>query len=221
MDINLNHPWVKTVAEAKIIQSQLRERVIQNDRLDKVKHVAGVDIGFEDKCAITKAAIAILTYPELELVEQQIARIPTAFPYVPGYLSFREIPAILAAFPLVKTIPDLILCDGQGYAHPRRIGLACHLGVLLDIPTIGVAKSRLIGEHADLALTKGSQQPLIDKGETIGVVLRSRTNVKPIYVSIGHRISLPTAVKYVMGCLTKYRLPETTRWADKLASYKK
>ena len=218
MDINSSHPWVKTVAEAKIIQSELRSQVIQYDRLGEVKHVAGVDIGFEDKYAITKAAIAILTYPELELVEQQIARIPTAFPYVPGYLSFREIPAILAAFPQVKTIPDLILCDGQGYAHPRRIGLACHLGVLLDIPTIGVAKSRLIGTHDELALTKGSQQPLIDKKETIGMVLRSRTNVKPIYVSIGHRISLPTAVEYVMGCLTKYRLPETTRWADRLAS---
>lgn len=218
MDINSSHPWVKTVAEAKIIQSELRSQVIQYDRLGEVKHVAGVDIGFEDKYAITKAAIAILTYPELELVEQQIARIPTAFPYVPGYLSFREIPAILAAFPQVKTIPDLILCDGQGYAHPRRIGLACHLGVLLDIPTIGVAKSRLIGTHDELALTKGSQQPLIDKEETIGMVLRSRTNVKPIYVSIGHRISLPTAVEYVMGCLTKYRLPETTRWADRLAS---
>ena len=220
MDINISHPWVKTVAEAKTIQSQLRERVIKEDCLEEVRHVAGVDIGFEDKYATTKAAIAILTYPELELVEQQIARIPTAFPYVPGYLSFREIPAILAAFPQVKTIPDLILCDGQGYAHPRRLGLACHLGILLDIPTIGVAKSRLIGEHEELPLTKGSQQPLIDKGETIGMILRSRTNVKPIYVSIGHRISLPTAVEYVVGCLTKYRLPETTRWADKLASRK-
>ena len=220
MEINSDRPWVKTVAEAKIIQSQLREQVIKSDRPIKVKHVAGVDIGFEDKYAITKAAIAVLTYPELELVEQQIARIPTVFPYVPGYLSFREIPAILAAFPKLKTIPDLILCDGQGYAHPRRIGLASHLGVLLDIPTIGVAKSRLIGKHEDLPLIKGSQQPLIDNDETIGVVLRSRTNVKPIYISIGHLISLPTAVDYVMGCLTKYRLPETTRRADKLASGK-
>jgi len=179
------------------------------------------NLGFESKFAVTKAAIAILTYPDLELVEQKIARIPTVFPYVPGYLSFREIPAILAAFPQVEIIPDLILCDGQGYAHPRRIGLASHLGVLLDIPTIGMAKSRLIGEHEAVPLTKGSQQPLIDNGETIGMVLRSRTNVKPIYVSVGHRLSLQTAVEYVMGCLTKYRLPETTRWADKLASHRR
>ena len=221
LEPNLNHPWVKTVAEAKVIQERLRERVVTVDRLEQVKYVAGVDIGFEDNYAISKAAIVVLTYPDLELVEQAIARIPTAFPYVPGYLSFREIPAILAAYPQIKTIPDLILCDGQGYAHPRRLGLACHLGIVLDIPTIGVAKSLLIGKHEAVPLEKGSWKPLLDKDETIGVVLRSRTKVKPIYVSVGHRISLPTAVEYVMGCLTKYRLPETTRRADKLASNKK
>ncbi len=219
MKIDLNHPWVKTVAEAKQIQEQLRPKAIATDCLGEVKYVAGVDIGFEDNYKISKAAVAVLSYPELELVEKAIARIPTAFPYVPGYLSFREIPAILAAFPQLKQIPDLILCDGQGLAHPRRFGLACHLGVLLDIPTIGVAKSRFIGEHEEVPAEKGSQKPLMDNDETIGVVLRSRTNVKPIYVSIGHKISLPTAIDYVMGCLTKYRLPETTRWADKLASH--
>ena len=219
MVIKHSHPWVKTAAEAKVIQLQLRDRVINSDHLGEVKHVAGVDIGFEDNYAISKAAIAILTYPELELVEQAIARIPTAFPYVPGYLSFREIPAILAAFPKLKITPNLILCDGQGYAHPRRLGLACHLGVLLDLPTIGVAKSLFIGKHEEVPIEKGSWKPLMDGDETIGVVLRSRTKVKPIYVSIGHKISLPTAIEYVMGCLTKYRLPETTRWADKLASH--
>ncbi|MEM6610711.1 MAG: deoxyribonuclease V [Cyanobacteria bacterium P01_C01_bin.72] len=221
MTVEPHHPWVKTVAEAKIIQEQLRHQVIKTDHLCEVKYVAGVDIGFEDNYAISKSAIAVLTYPELELVEQAIARIPTAFPYVPGYLSFREIPAILAAFPHLKITPDLILCDGQGYAHPRRLGLACHLGILLDIPTIGVAKSLFIGKHEEVPLEKGSYQLLIDQEETIGVVLRSRTNVKPIYISIGHKISLPTALNYVMGCLTKYRLPETTRWADKLASNRK
>ena len=221
MQINLIHPWVETVAEAKEIQQQLRNKVVASDCLGKVKYVAGVDIGFEDNYAISKAAVAVLSYPELELVETAIARIPTAFPYVPGYLSFREIPAILAALPQLNTTPDLILCDGQGLAHPRRLGIACHLGVLLDIPTIGVAKSLLVGKHESVPIEKGSWQPLLDKDETIGVVLRSRTKVKPIYVSIGHKISLPTAVDYVMGCLTKYRLPETTRWADKLASHKK
>ena len=218
MTINSSHPWVKTVGEAKVIQEQLRHQVINTDELGEVKYVAGVDLGFKNNYTISQAAIAILTYPELELVEQAIARIPTTFPYVPGYLSFREIPAILAALPQIKTTPNLILCDGQGYAHPRRLGLACHLGVLLDMPTIGVAKSWLIGTHEAVPLEKGSWQPLLDKEETIGVVLRSRTKVKPIYVSIGHKISLPTAINYVMGCLTKYRLPETTRWADKLAS---
>ena len=220
MQINYPHPWVKTVAEAKEIQNQLQPQTITTDCLGKVRYVAGVDIGFEDNYKISKAAVVVLTYPELEFVEQAIARIPTAFPYVPGYLSFREIPVILKAFPQLNQTPDLILCDGQGLAHPRRFGLACHLGVLLDIPTIGVAKSRFIGEYEEVPVEKGSWKPLIDNGETIGVVLRSRQNVKPIYVSVGHKISLPTATDYVMGCLTKYRLPETTRWADKLASSK-
>ena len=220
MKINLNHSWVKTVAEAKEIQQQLQPQTIASDCLGKVKYVAGVDLGFEDNYKISKAAVAVFSYPELELVEQAIARVPTAFPYVPGYLSFREIPAILAVLPKINQTPDLIMCDGQGLAHPRRFGLACHLGVLLDLPTIGVAKSRLIGKHEEIPLEKGNWKPLIDKDETIGVVLRSRTKVKPIYVSIGHKISLPTAIDYVMGCLTKYRLPETTRRADKLASSK-
>lgn len=221
MKINSTHPWVKTVAEAKKIQERLRHQVIDSDCLTQVRYVAGVDIGFEDNYAISKAAVVVLTYPELELVEQKIARIPTAFPYVPGYLSFREIPAILAVLPQLEITPDLILCDGQGLAHPRRLGLACHLGILLDIPTIGVAKSIFVGKHEPVASEKGSWQPLKDGAETIGVALRSRTKVKPIYVSIGHKISLPTAIDYVMGCLTKYRLPETTRWADKLASHNK
>jgi deoxyribonuclease V len=220
MKIKNIHPWVKNVAEAKIIQEQLRQQVVVSDCLGKIKYVAGVDVGFEDNYAISKAAVAVLSYPELELIETAIARIPTAFPYVPGYLSFREIPVILAALPQLKITPDLILCDGQGIAHPRRLGLASHLGVLLDLPTIGVAKSLFIGKHEPVPLTKGSWQPLIDQEEIIGVVLRSRTKVKPLYVSVGHKISLTTAIDYVMGCLTKYRLPETTRWADKLASSK-
>jgi deoxyribonuclease V len=218
LKINNIHPWVKNVAEARAIQEQLSQQVIVSDCLGKVKYVAGVDVGFEDNYAISKAAVVVLSYPKLELIETAIARIPTAFPYVPGYLSFREIPVILAALPQLNITPDLILCDGQGIAHPRRLGLASHLGVLLDLPTIGVAKSLLVGKHEPVPLTKGSWQPLIDQEETIGVVLRSRTKVKPLYVSIGHKISLATAIDYVMGCLTKYRLPETTRWADKIAS---
>ncbi|VEP15507.1 Endonuclease V [Hyella patelloides LEGE 07179] len=220
MKINLMDNWATNTAEAKLIQEQLKDRVITQDELKTVQYVAGVDVGFQDNYQITQAAVAVLSFPQLELVEKAISQIPTTFPYIPGYLSFREIPAILEALKQLKITPDLILCDGQGLAHPRRFGLACHLGVLLNLPTIGVAKSLFIGEHEELPSEKGSWQPLIDKDETVGLVLRSRTNVRPIYVSIGHKISLPTAKDYVMKCLTKYRLPETTRWADKLASDK-
>nr|WP_197985270.1 endonuclease V [Leptolyngbya sp. Cla-17] len=133
-------------------------------------------------------------------------------------LSFREIPAVVDALEKLTILPDLILCDGQGIAHPRRLGIACHLGLIINLPTIGVAKSLLVGKHADLADEKGSYQPLIHKGETIGVVLRTRVGTKPVYISPGHRISLDTAIAYVMRCTTKYRLPETTRHAHKLAS---
>ena len=220
MKIALSHPWVKTVAEAKVIQEQLKTQVITQDCLGTVNYVAGVDVGFKNNFKITQAAVAVLSFPQLELVEHEIAQIPTTFPYVPGYLSFREIPAIVQAVTKLQINPDLILCDGQGLAHPRRFGLACHLGILLDLPTIGVAKSLLIGKHEPVPTEKGSWTALVDREETIGTVLRSRTKVKPIYISIGHKISLETAVNYVMKCLTKYRLPETTRWADKLASDK-
>ncbi|HHP7231882.1 MAG TPA: deoxyribonuclease V [Xenococcaceae cyanobacterium] len=211
---------IKSVAAAKEIQEKLRNQVITQDCLERVDYVAGTDVGFKNNYTITQAAVAVLKFPELELVETAIAQIPTTFPYIPGYLSFREIPAILEAIAQIKTFPDLILCDGQGIAHPRRFGIASHLGVLLDIPTIGVAKSLLIGKHEPLPLEKGSWTPLIDQDETIGIVLRSRTNVKPLYVSIGHKVSLASAREYTLQCLSKYRLPETTRLADKLASSK-
>nr|MDJ0557002.1 deoxyribonuclease V [Microcoleaceae cyanobacterium MO_207.B10] len=149
---------------------------------------------------------------------QAIAQRPTSFPYIPGLLSFREIPTILDAFEKLNIIPDMLLCDGQGLIHPRRFGVACHLGVLVNIPSIGVAKSHYIGKHDSVDLEKGNWQPLIDKEEVIGAVVRSRTGVKPIYVSTGHKISLKSAINYVLKCTPKYRLPETTRWADKLAS---
>jgi deoxyribonuclease V len=218
MNLDSIPAWVNTVEEAKKIQEELRCKVIQEDRLTEVKYVAGVDVGFKHNYTITQAAVAVLNYPELTLAEKALAAIPTTFPYIPGFLSFREIPAIIEALKQLKITPDLILCDGQGIAHPRRLGIASHLGVLIDVPTIGVAKSILIGKHQELPLEKGGWTPLIDRGETVGVVLRSRPNVKPLYISIGHKISLNTAINYVIGCLTKYRLPETTRWADRLAS---
>ncbi|MEH2435116.1 MAG: deoxyribonuclease V [Nostoc sp.] len=214
-----DHAWPSTLEEAIVIQEKLRDRVITEDQLQEpVQHVAGVDMGFEADGTISRAAVAVLSFPDLQVIETSLAYRPTTFPYVPGFLSFREIPAVLDALEKIKTTPDIILCDGQGIAHPRRLGIASHLGLLIDMPTIGVAKSRLVGKYEELPETKGSSQPLIYKGETVGAVLRSRTGVKPLYISSGHRISLPTAIDYVLRCTPKYRLPETTRIADKLAS---
>jgi deoxyribonuclease V len=212
------HRWDLTPKEAAALQAQLRDRVVREDRLGPVRHVAGVDVGFEGEGKITRAAVAVLRFPELEPVEQAIARVPTTFPYVPGLLSFREAPAVLEAFARLRIQPDLILYDGQGVAHPRRFGIAAHVGVLLDLPSIGVAKTRLIGEHGPVPTTKGRWAPLRDGDELIGAVLRTRAHVKPLYVSIGHRVSLDTAIRYVMACVTRYRLPETTRLAHRLAS---
>jgi deoxyribonuclease V len=203
------------------LQRQLASQVITEDRLGQVQTVAGVDVGFEEQGKITRAAVVVLRLDDLSLIEQVIAQQPTRFPYIPGLLSFRECPAILAALEKLTVLPDLLLCDGQGIAHPRRFGIACHLGVLTDLPSIGVGKSRLVGKHGPVPDTRGDWTPLVDKKETVGAVLRTRTGVSPIFVSPGHRISLPTAIYYVMACTTRYRLPETTRAADKLASGKK
>lgn len=219
MKIYQRHTWQLTLDEAIAIQEQLQAEVITEDKFKQpVEYVAGVDMGFEADGTISRAAVAVLSFPDLQVIETSLAYRPTTFPYIPGFLSFREIPAVLDALEKITTIPDIILCDGQGIAHPRRFGIACHLGVLVDIPTIGVAKSLLVGKHEIVPETKGNWQPLIHKGETIGAVLRSRTKVKPLYISSGHRVSLPTAIDYVLRCTPKYRLPETTRIADKLAS---
>ncbi|MGB3405820.1 MAG: deoxyribonuclease V [Microcoleaceae cyanobacterium] len=218
MNIKLPQNWPKTIEEAKVIQQQLCSQVIKIDQLNTVEFVAGVDVGFYENDTISQAAVVVLSYPDLQLQEYAVSRCQTTFPYVPGFLSFREVPVILDALSKLTRTPDLILCDGQGMAHPKRFGFGCHLGVLTNIPTIGVAKSRYIGTHEELPIQKGSWKPLIDRGETIGAVVRSRTNVKPIYVSIGHKISLETAINYVLHCLTQYRLPETTRLADRIAS---
>ena len=212
------HSWNVTPEEARDIQAGLAGRVRDHDDLPEVRTVAGVDIGFEDDGHTTRAAVAVLSFPDLDPVADALARRPTTFPYVPGLLSFREVPAALDALNALDRPPDLLLCDGQGYAHPRRFGLACHLGVVTGLPAIGVAKSRLIGRHAEVGPHKGDSQPLMDRGETIGAVLRTRDRVRPLYVSIGHRISLPTAISFVLACTTRYRLPETTRRAHRLAS---
>jgi deoxyribonuclease V len=214
----LRHSWNLTPTEAVALQHRLRSRVIRLGGPRAIKLVAGTDVGFERGGGITRAAVALLSFPGLALVDYAVARLPTRFPYVPGLLSFRELPALLAALRTLKATPDLILVDGHGYAHPRRFGIASHLGVYLGVSTVGVAKSRLVGTHGQPMQRRGAWVPLKDGTETIGAVLRTRPYTQPIYVSIGHRVSLAQAVRYVMACTAAYRLPETTRWAHRLAS---
>ena len=214
----VSHDWNVTVAQAREIQRQLRQKVRLRDNTGRVYRVAGVDVGFEEGGRVTRAAVVLLSYPRLGYLGHALVKRPTTFPYVPGLLSFRECPAIIEALGLLERRPHLVICDGQGYAHPARFGLACHLGVVLDIPTIGVAKSRLVGSYQEPDDLKGAYSHLRDGEETIGAVLRTRKGVKPVFVSIGHRIGLRRAINFTLGCVTRYRLPETTRWAHHLAS---
>ncbi len=208
--------WPKTPAEARALQEDLRNRVIAEDRLGPVRLLAGVDAGYDLRRGMTRAVAVSMEADGLVLRHAVRAERPTDFPYVPGLLSFREAPAILAALDRLPERPDLLLVDGQGRAHPRRFGLACHLGVLADLPTIGVAKSRLVGTHDEPGEARGARSPLLHKGEMIGVVLRTRARVRPVFVSVGHRISLETAVELVLAAAPRYRLPEPIREADRL-----
>lgn len=218
METPNDYNWDISPAAAIALQKQLRSLVIEENRLARVRLIAGIDVGYLDGGQTARAAVALLSYPGLELVEFTTARSPARFPYIPGLLSFREVPVVLKALRDLKRKPDLLICDGQGRAHPRRLGLACHLGLLADLPSIGAAKSRLCGGHGELSPDKGSWVPLLDKGEIIGTVLRTRSGKKPLFVSIGHKVDLETARLWVVRCLTNYRLPETTRWAHRIAS---
>lgn len=211
------HPWPTTAAEAIAVQKALAPRVRPNGRPGRVRRVAGVDVAFPGGGAVTRAAVVVLSYPGLAVVERAAVEAPTRFPYVPGLLSFREAPAVLAALAALEEPPDLLMVDGQGLAHPRRFGIACHVGLLADLPAIGVAKSRLTGTHAEPGPERGARAPLMDGAETIGMVLRTRAGVRPLYVSAGHRIDLAAAVDWVLACAPRYRLPEPTRLADRLS----
>jgi len=196
------------------LQESLRERVELADRYGDIRYVAGADLAFDPVTEVAFAGVIVYRFPGLEEVERRMARRKLRFPYVPGLLSFRECPILLAAFARLETEPDLILIDGHGRAHPRRFGIACHIGILFDKPTIGCAKSRLVGEHQDPDKKAGSTSPLMLDGERLGVVLRTRDHVRPIYVTTGHRISLDTAVGLVKQCLDGFRIPKPTREAD-------
>ena len=196
------------------LQERLRERVVLEDRFRRIRFVAGADLAFDPETDLAFAGVIVYRFPELEEVERRTARRKLRFPYVPGLLSFRESPVLLAAFARLRTEPDLILIDGHGRAHPRLFGIACHLGVLFDKPAIGCAKSVLVGDHEEPGAGVGSTRPLCFQGRRVGMALRTRENVKPIFVTQGHRVSLRTAVRLVRQCLDGFRIPKPTREAD-------
>lgn len=210
--------WPDTIEAAVAVQEQLRAQVRIVDDFGELHTVAGVDAGFADEGATAQAAVVVLQLPELKPVAYALARGPTRFPYVPGFLSFREAPVILDALAQLAAPPDLVICDGQGIAHPRRFGIACHLGVLTGLPTIGCAKSLLVGSFRSLPDTRGARTPLTHAGEQVGWALRTRPGTRPVFVSPGHRVALGAAAELVMACVTRFRLPETTRYAHNLAS---
>lgn len=212
------HDWPSDVQSARTIQQALAGRVRLDDATGRITTVAGVDTGFEADGRIARACMALFQWPELTPIATVIGRAPVTFPYIPGFLSFREMPAILDAVAQLEYLPDLLLCDGQGIAHPRRLGIASHLGLWLDRPAIGIGKSRLCGHHRDVGEHRGDQQPLMDGNTRIGTVLRTRNRVKPVFVSPGHRVSHDSAVAWVMATLSRYRLPEPIRTADREAS---
>ncbi len=219
------HPWDVSHERALAIQEQLARHLNPEGKLDEVHSVAGVDVSFPRALRRgdqpwARAAVVVLTYPRLKPIEQVVAERPVDWPYIPGLLTFREGPVILDALAKLETEPDVLMFDGQGLAHPRRLGLATHLGILLDRPSIGCAKSRLCGQHQEPGPNKGAWTPLIDAGERIGAVVRSREDVRPIFVSIGQHVDLETAVDFSLSCCTRYRLPEPTRLADHAAGGK-
>jgi deoxyribonuclease V len=213
--MNSSHSWDLAPQEAFEVQNDLAAKVERQLRIGTVRHVAGIDVSVRDDMA--RAAVVILDFERLDPVDYAIATRRVTFPYVPGLLAFREGPVVLDALERVGTAPDLLIFDGQGLAHPRRLGIASHMGLLVDMPAIGCAKSRLCGRHDEPGEAPGDYAPLVDKGEVIGTVLRTRRGVKPVYVSIGHRVDLESSIEYVLACCRGYRLPETTRWAHRVA----
>ena len=220
------HSWDMTPDEARAQQAAMRKLVSLTDGFGEVKTIAGVDLSLNDEKNEGHALVVVLSYPDFHVVETRYATAPLKMPYVSGLLSFRESPIVLEAFTQVQTVPDLVLVDGQGQAHPRGFGIACHLGVLLDVPTVGVAKSRLYGQFEAEALGEaaGVHVPLWDRShrQVIGSVLRTKPRTNPLFISPGHRVSVESATRLVQECLRGYRLPEPTRQAHNLiTAYKK
>ncbi len=212
------HRWDVTPREAIAIQEALAGRIRRRGSVRDARLIAGADLAFAVGGTRCIAGVVVWDLRAQVVVEQRVAVQPVRFPYVPGLLSFREAPALLAAVQKLQCSPDVFIFDGQGWAHPRRFGLGCHLGLLIDRPSIGCAKSRLIGQYDEPGPERGARSPLMDRGQRVGTVLRTRTGVKCVYVSVGHRVSLPAAEQLVLACCTRYRLPEPTRLADRLVT---
>ncbi len=220
MKVKNLHPWNVSYTEAIRLQRELAQRVVRHSaiRTDALRYVAGTDVSYSRATNRCYCAVVVLSYPDLKPLCQETAVIDSGFPYIPGLLSFREIPGLVQAFEALDIVPDFVIVDGQGLAHPRRLGLGCHLGLMLDIPTIGCAKSRLVGQYEPPGAQKGASADLTHRDGTVGSVLRTRANVAPVFVSIGHKIDLKTAVELVLSCCPKFRLPETTRVAHRLVN---
>ena len=212
------HSWNVTPKEAVQIQLRLRDRVELTDRFGKICKVAGADVALDLERKIAIAGVVVYSYPEMKEIERVWAKRPLTFPYVPGLLSFREIPTLTAAFARLKNRPDLIFVDGHGFAHPRRMGIASHLGMVLDCPTVGCAKSVLCGEAEEPADEMGAASELKHKQEVIAIALRSRIGCQPIYISTGHRVSLESAVKFALSVMDGLRVPRPTREADRFVA---
>lgn len=216
------HPWDLTATQAVALQKKLAPQVVLEGEPSGVRFVAAADVAWVERApawaaSTARAAVVVMSYPNLEIVEHHVVEAPTVFPYVPGLLSFRETPALAVVFERLKTTPDLLLADGHGYAHPRRFGFASHLGLLTGMPTIGVAKSRLCGEASEPERARGSMSELRDHGEVVGLVVRTKDRVKPLYVSVGNGISLRAAADWVLRLAPTHRLPEPARIADLLS----
>lgn len=211
--------WDGSIVHARTMQAELAKRAVLRDDFPKpLRTIAGFDVGFEEDGAITRAAAILLDAETLQPLESHVARIDTVMPYVPGLLSFRELPALLDALAMLGTTPDLVFVDGHGIAHPRRLGIAAHFGVVTGLPSIGVAKKILVGTAAPLHEIRGAYVQLRHKGEQVGWLLRSKPKCNPLIVSPGHRVAMPSVADLVMRYVTRYRLPEPTRLADRLAS---
>lgn len=212
------HSWSLKPRQAIAVQKRMAERVSEAAPPGALRFVAGLDAAFSPDERWCLSAVVLWDMEEGRVAEQHTAARRLRFPYIPGLLSFREAPALLAALRKLKQRPDAVMCDGQGRAHPRRFGIACHVGVILDLPAVGCAKSRLTGAHEEPGAGRGAWAPLNDRGERIGSVLRTRPGVRPVYVSVGHRVNLRTAQELVLRCATRYRIPEPTRLADRLVA---